>query len=60
MVADALASAVSVLGPERGLALIETIPEASCMVITDGPNGVKAHFSTRFPACTGAMADQVP
>jgi thiamine biosynthesis lipoprotein len=60
MVADALASAVSVLGPERGLALIETIPEASCMVITDGPNGVKTHLSTRFPACTGAVADQVP
>jgi FAD:protein FMN transferase len=60
MVADALASAVSILGPERGLALIEAIPEASCMVVTASSNGVKTHVSSRFPADTGAVADQAP
>ena len=60
MVADALASAVSVLGPERGLALIETTPETCCMVVTDGPDGVKTRVSSRFPASNSAAADQVP
>jgi FAD:protein FMN transferase len=50
MVADALASAVSLLGPQHGLALIESMPETSCMIIAAGPNGVEAYYSSRFPA----------
>lgn len=33
MAADALATAVSVLGPERGLALVDATPEAAAMII---------------------------
>jgi len=35
--ADALATAVSVMGAEKGLALIETIPEAEAILITSAP-----------------------
>lgn len=37
MDADALATAVSVMGPEKGLALIEQIPDAEAILITPGP-----------------------
>ncbi len=39
MAADALASAVSVLGEERGLALIETLPETETQILTPTENG---------------------
>lgn len=35
--ADALATAVSVMGPEKGLALIETIPDTEAILILPGP-----------------------
>jgi len=35
--ADALATAVSVMGPEKGLALIEEIPETEAILISSGP-----------------------
>ncbi|MFZ0033801.1 MAG: FAD:protein FMN transferase [Sedimentisphaerales bacterium] len=35
--ADALATAVTVMGREKGLALIETIPETEAILITSGP-----------------------
>ena len=35
--ADALATAVSVMGAEKGLALIETIPETEAILITSAP-----------------------
>jgi len=34
--ADALATAVSVMGPEKGLALIETIPDTEAILISSG------------------------
>lgn len=36
--ADALATAVSVMGPEKGLALIETIPQTEAILIPSQPN----------------------
>lgn len=36
--ADALATAVSVMGPEKGLALIETRPNTEAILITSQPN----------------------
>jgi thiamine biosynthesis lipoprotein len=36
--ADALATSVSVMGPEKGLALIEKIPSAEAILITPSPN----------------------
>jgi thiamine biosynthesis lipoprotein len=47
--ADALASAVSVLGPERGLALIDSRPGAAAMIETWTPSGVQRAVSARFP-----------
>jgi len=35
--ADALSTAVNVLGPEKGLALIESLPDTECILITSGP-----------------------
>ncbi|QDU30712.1 Thiamine biosynthesis lipoprotein ApbE precursor [Anatilimnocola aggregata] len=48
--ADALASAVAVLGPEQGNKLIDSCPETSALMITaadDGTN-VQKHASARF------------
>jgi len=42
--ADALATAVSVLGPERGIALVETIPSTECFFIS----GTAAQTSFRM------------
>ncbi len=36
--ADALSTAVNVLGPEKGLALIESLPDVECILITPGPD----------------------
>jgi len=36
--ADALATAVSVMGPETGLALIETMPETEAISISPQPD----------------------
>lgn len=46
MDADALATAVSVLGTEKGLALIETLADTEAMVVTDKP--VQIHRSSGF------------
>ncbi len=35
--ADALATSVSVMGPEKGLALIEKIPNTEAILITPSP-----------------------
>ena len=36
--ADALATAVSVLGPEKGMALVERLPDTEAILIPSGPN----------------------
>jgi len=43
--ADALATAVSVMGPEKGLALIETIPETEAILIPSPPNSERIQTS---------------
>lgn len=60
MAADALASAVSVLGPQRGLALIERIPDAACLVMVVEGDQVTTHGSERFPPEHASAADAVP
>ena len=50
MTADALASAVSVLGPQRGLALIEATAETSCLIVAVYADGVKTYSTEQFPA----------
>ena len=51
MAADALASAVSVLGPRRGLRLVRKLPDVEALVIWDRDgDGKGAMFRTReFP-----------
>ncbi len=46
--ADALATAVSVLGPERGLKLIESIPSTAVLFVVMTDRGPKT-FEVRFP-----------
>lgn len=62
MAADALASAVSVLGPQRGLALIEATAGTSCLIVAVVADGVKTYASKQFPAgdVAGSDGGQVP
>lgn len=60
MVADAWASVVSLLGSQRGLALIETVPDVECQMIVVGPEGHQVQRSSQFPTPVAAVADQVP
>lgn len=46
--ADALATAVSVLGPEQGLKLVESTPGAAVRIIRQPDNGIEAIQSRRF------------
>ena len=50
--ADGLATAVSVLGAERGLALIESRPGAAALIVQRSDGRVKPFFSSRFAALT--------
>lgn len=54
-VADGLATALMVMGPEKGIALVNTLPDVSCLMVTRLPDGtLKNHLSEnfvmRFPA----------
>ena len=49
MTADSLASAVSVLGVPRGLALINRIPETSARVCDLKAGGLRVHATSSFP-----------
>ena len=46
--ADGLATAVSVLGPERGLALIESRPDAAALILRRPGDDVQVLTSSRF------------
>ncbi len=63
MTADALASAVSVLGVERGLALVEATPDAAARIVTTDDHGEgRVHESKRFgglPIERGGKAEPV-
>ena len=48
--ADGHASAVSVLGPQKGLALVEQFRQASALVVQSDGQGVQTWKSCRFPA----------
>ena len=54
--ADALATAVSVLGPERGLKLIESQPCAAAMFATLNDDRFVSHQSTRWKALVDPSA----
>jgi thiamine biosynthesis lipoprotein len=46
--ADGLDTAVSVLGAERGLALIESTPGAAALIVSRSPTGTTVRQSSRF------------
>ena len=46
--ADALASAVSVLGPQRGLALVERTAGAAALIVRAPQGKIETHVSKRF------------
>jgi thiamine biosynthesis lipoprotein ApbE len=48
MEADALAKVVAVLGPARGLALVEEVPGARARVVRAPEARVEEHESTRW------------
>ncbi len=48
MTADALASAVSVLGPKKGLALVEKTPHAAARIVRSEEGGTKVYTSKRW------------
>lgn len=52
--ADSLATAVSVLGPQRGLALIESRPDASALITRRIGDDVQVLTSSRFGQLAGA------
>jgi thiamine biosynthesis lipoprotein len=47
--ADALASAISVLGPRRGLALLRRFPDTAALVDVPTPEGRRRVWSEAFP-----------
>lgn len=49
ILADSLASAVSVLGPERGIALLDKSPKTSGIVIERVAGETRVHVSNGFP-----------
>ena len=49
---DALATAVSVLGPKDGIALVEKLKNVECLIITEGADGIEAKASSGFRALT--------
>jgi thiamine biosynthesis lipoprotein ApbE len=47
--ADVLSTAVFVLGPERGIALIEGLGQIEGVVYLEGPEGLRRIASSSFP-----------
>lgn len=56
--ADSLASAVSVLGPERGLKLIESTPGAAALIVRAADGQPRTSISRRFQQRIDAQASQ--
>jgi thiamine biosynthesis lipoprotein len=54
--ADALATAVSVLGPRRGIELVEATPGAAARIAREGPAGVERSQSSRWKERAGMHA----
>jgi FAD:protein FMN transferase len=54
--ADGLDTAVSVLGPEKGLALIESRPEAAALIVQRGASGTTVRQSSRFSSLVARQA----
>jgi thiamine biosynthesis lipoprotein len=60
MTADSLATAVSVLGPERGLKLIDETPETAVHVVRRPGDKIEFAESREWPASGKTSKDQIP
>ncbi|MHC4592576.1 MAG: FAD:protein FMN transferase [Planctomycetota bacterium] len=50
MTADALATALSVMGPEAGVKLVDSLPDVECMIVTaDAAGSARTRMSAGFP-----------
>jgi FAD:protein FMN transferase len=58
--ADALATALLVLGPEDGIALVETLRDVECMIVREGQDGLAVAFSSGFRALTADGTSPAP
>ena len=58
--ADGLDTAVSVLGVEKGLALIDSRPDAAALIVHRTPDGTRLVPSTRFKALAAAQRRSAP
>jgi thiamine biosynthesis lipoprotein len=56
--ADGLASAISVLGPERGLALLDRYPEAAAVIVIEDDTGRHVHTAGAMTAPERAPAHE--
>jgi thiamine biosynthesis lipoprotein len=56
-IADALETTVYILGPERGLKLVDETPGASAIFVRSTPDGIKTFESKRFKDVPLAPAD---
>jgi len=55
MTADALATGLNVMGPERGIRLVDDMPEVECMMMVRLPDGtVEKHLSAGFENLMGS------
>jgi len=58
MTADGLASALSVLGPEKGLALADATPGVAALIVRAAGDGVETHESRRWKELPKAQHDR--
>lgn len=58
--ADALATAVSVLGPEKGLALVDALPGTAALYLRLKEDRVEVHQSQRWTTLAGGDGDARP
>ncbi len=60
MVADALASAVSVLGPKKGLELIERTPQCAALIVRSPHGEIETYQSQHWTRLAGTEASGKP
>ena len=60
MDADGLDTAVSVLGVERGMALVDAHPDAACLIAQPTPDGPRVITSSRFPPSAAPISPPSP
>jgi thiamine biosynthesis lipoprotein len=60
MEADGLATTASVLGPEKGMKLIESIPDTAAFIVTVEGNSTKTFCSRTFEAVSKPVSADIP